>query len=198
MRYSFILPVYNVEKYLCQCIDSIIMQDNNNYEIILIDDGSSDKTTEIANSIESEKIKVFTLDKNRGKGYALNYGLKKTMKNATIIGFLDGDLGNTASEVEKLITPIINNECDVTITVALLSATSPHINFLTRLRITGSSPSNVSSKNIYLALVESASIIAACLFIPFEKFDILLDGSSPNVFVSSANLSISKLSYIEL
>lgn len=43
MRYSFILPVYNVEKYLCQCIDSIIMQDNNNYEIILIDDGSSDK-----------------------------------------------------------------------------------------------------------------------------------------------------------
>ena len=37
------------------------------------------------------------------------------MKKADIIGFLDGDLGNTASEVEKLITPIINNECDVTI-----------------------------------------------------------------------------------
>ena len=37
------------------------------------------------------------------------------MKRADIIGFLDGDLGNTASEVEKLIIPIINNECDVTI-----------------------------------------------------------------------------------
>ena len=51
-------------------------------KILVIDDGSSDKTTEIANSIESETIKVFTLDKNRGKGYALNYGLKIAMKNA--------------------------------------------------------------------------------------------------------------------
>ena len=64
---------------------------------------------------ESEKIKVFTLDKNRGKGYALNYGLKIAMKNATIIGFLDGDLGSTSSEVKKLITPILNNEADVII-----------------------------------------------------------------------------------
>ena len=75
----------------------------------------SDKTTEKASQVQSEKIKVFTLDKNKGKGFALNYGLKIAMENADIIGFLDGDLGSSSSEVEKLITPIINNEADVII-----------------------------------------------------------------------------------
>ena len=111
---SIIIPAYNEEDKIKDTLENI-KDINEINEILVIDDGSSDKTTEIANSIESEKIKVFTLDKNRGKGYALNYGLKIAMKNATIIGFLDGDLGSTSSEVKKLITPILNNEADVII-----------------------------------------------------------------------------------
>ena len=111
---SIIIPAYNEEDKIKDTLENI-KDINEINEILVIDDGSSDKTTEIANSVESEKIKVFTLDKNRGKGYALNYGLKIAMKNATIIGFLDGDLGSTSSEVKKLITPILNNEADVII-----------------------------------------------------------------------------------
>ena len=111
---SIIIPAYNEENKIKDTLESI--KDIKEIdEIIVVDDGSSDKTSEVAKSVKSDKINVITQNQNRGKGYALNNGLKEAMKKADIIGFLDGDLGNTASEVEKLITPIINNECDVTI-----------------------------------------------------------------------------------
>ena len=111
---SIIIPAYNEENKIKDTLESI--KDIKEIdEIIVVDDGSSDKTSEVAKSVKSDKINVITQSQNRGKGYALNNGLKEAMKKADIIGFLDGDLGNTASEVEKLITPIINNECDVTI-----------------------------------------------------------------------------------
>ena len=111
---SIIIPAYNEESRIKYTLESILDIKQIN-EIIVVDDGSIDNTAKVVSELENEKIKFFKLDKNRGKGYALNNGLKEAMKKADIIGFLDGDLGNTASEVEKLITPIINNECDVTI-----------------------------------------------------------------------------------
>ena len=72
-----------------------------------------------------------------------------------------------------------------------------HISFLTRFLITGSSPSNVSSKNIYFALVDNASIIAACLFIPLEKLPIGFAGFNSKSSVSLLNLSQSNFSYID-
>ena len=93
---SIIIPAYNEENKIKDTLESI--KDIKEIdEIIVVDDGSSDKTSEVAKSVKSDKINVITQSQNRGKGYALNNGL------------------NTASEVEKLITPIINNECDVTI-----------------------------------------------------------------------------------
>ncbi|MBQ8998099.1 MAG: glycosyltransferase family 2 protein [Clostridium sp.] len=111
---SIIIPAYNEEDKIKDTLESIKSIETIS-QIIVVDDGSSDKTTEKASQVQSEKIKVFTLDKNKGKGFALNYGLKIAMENADIIGFLDGDLGSSSSEVEKLITPIINNEADVII-----------------------------------------------------------------------------------
>ena len=111
---SIIIPAYNEEDKIKDTLESIKSIETIN-KIIVVDDGYSDKTTEKASQVQSEKIKVFTLDKNKGKGFALNYGLKIAMENADIIGFLDGDLGSSSSEVEKLITPIINNEADVII-----------------------------------------------------------------------------------
>ena len=69
---SIIIPAYNEEDKIKDTLENI-KDINEINEVLVIDDGSSDKTTEIAKSVESEKIKVFTLDKNRGKGYALNY-----------------------------------------------------------------------------------------------------------------------------
>ena len=111
---SIIIPAYNEANKIKDTLENIIEIKEIN-EILVVDDGSSDNTVEIASNIKNDKIKVFKLDKNRGKGYALNYGLKSAMKNADIIGFLDGDLGSSSSEIQKLIIPILNNEADVTI-----------------------------------------------------------------------------------
>lgn len=111
---SIIVPAYNEEKKIKDTLLGIVNIDEIN-EIIVVDDGSSDNTEKMAKSVNNDKVKVFKLDKNRGKGYALNYGLDIAMKNANIIGFLDGDLGSSSSETIKLIKPVINNEVDVTI-----------------------------------------------------------------------------------
>ncbi|RDY28744.1 glycosyltransferase family 2 protein [Romboutsia weinsteinii] len=111
---SIIIPAYNEEDKIKDTLENIRNISEIN-EIVVVDDGSSDNTTKIASEVKDDKIKVFKLDKNRGKGYALNYGLEIAMKNADIIGFLDGDLGSSSNEVKKLITPILNNEADVII-----------------------------------------------------------------------------------
>lgn len=80
-----------------------------------MDDGLIDNIVKVVFELENEKIKFFKLDKNRGKGYVLNYGIKLVMKNVDIIGFLDGDLGSFVKEVEKLIVFILNGEVDVII-----------------------------------------------------------------------------------
>ena len=111
---SMIIPAYNEEVKIKDTLESIKGIEEIN-EIIVVDDGSTDKTTKIASEVNSEKIVVLKLDKNRGKGYALNYGLKIAMKNADIIGFLDADLGSSSNDVKKLIDPILNDEADVVI-----------------------------------------------------------------------------------
>lgn len=87
---SIIVPVYNVEKYLKACIDSILVQQLEDYEIILVNDGSTDASGEICNEYAQkyEKIKVIH-QKNGGLSSARNTGID----NATgkYIGFVDSD-----------------------------------------------------------------------------------------------------------
>lgn len=111
---SIIMPAYNEASKIKNTLENIYSIEEID-EIIVVDDGSSDNTSEIVSSIESKKIKIFKLEKNKGKGYALNYGLNIAMENADIIGFLDADLGSSSKEVKKLIDSILNNEADVII-----------------------------------------------------------------------------------
>lgn len=111
---SIIMPAYNEANKIKNTLENIYSIEEID-EIIVVDDGSSDNTSEIVSSIESKKIKIFKLEQNKGKGYALNYGLNIAMENADIIGFLDADLGSSSKEVKKLIDSILNNEADVII-----------------------------------------------------------------------------------
>lgn len=87
---SIIVPVFNVEKYLVRCIESLIHQEYPNFEIILVDDGSSDNSGTICENYASIdfRIKVLHLQ-NQGVGFARNCGLDLAMGD--YITFIDSD-----------------------------------------------------------------------------------------------------------
>ena len=77
MKFSIIVPVYNVEKYLPRCLDSVLDQEFDDYEIIAVDDESPDNSIDILNEYQkkTEKLKIIR-QKNKGLGGAINTGIK--------------------------------------------------------------------------------------------------------------------------
>jgi glycosyltransferase involved in cell wall biosynthesis len=87
-KISILLPVFNDEKFIKRAVDSVLNNSYSNYELIIVNDGSTDNSLEIINSIKDERIKVFNKS-NSGLIETLNYGLKKC-KNEIIMR-MDGD-----------------------------------------------------------------------------------------------------------
>jgi len=87
-RFSIIIPVYNCEKYLKQCIESIINQSYNDWELILINDGSTDSSYDICKQYVSDKVRL--IDKsNEGVAIARKYGVD--IARGEYITFVDSD-----------------------------------------------------------------------------------------------------------
>lgn len=87
---SIIVPVYNVEKYLNNCIESLVCQTYDNIEIILIDDGSSDYSSQICDEWADKDRRIKAIHKeNGGASSARNAGLD--FAKGDFIGFVDGD-----------------------------------------------------------------------------------------------------------
>ena len=111
-KVSVIIPVYNAEKYLKKCIDSVLSQTLKEIEIILVDDGSIDSSADILNEYAKiyENIKVIH-QQNSGPASARNLGIE----NATgeYIGFVDSDDYVSFDMYETLYTAAINNNVDV-------------------------------------------------------------------------------------
>lgn len=106
---SIIIPVYNVEKYLKQCLDSVIAQKYNNYEIILVDDGSTDDSPNICNEYADkyQNIRCFHKE-NGGLSSARNYGVDRM--NGEYVLFLDSDDYWDDSEFLYKISNILKKE----------------------------------------------------------------------------------------
>lgn len=94
---SVIIPVYNVEKYLKKCVNSVLAQTFHNLEIILVDDGSTDASSEICDEYAKMDPRIFVIHKeNGGLSSARNAGLKRA--TGDYITFLDSDdyISNTS------------------------------------------------------------------------------------------------------
>ncbi|MBR6641935.1 MAG: glycosyltransferase family 2 protein, partial [Clostridia bacterium] len=87
-KISVIIPTYNTEQYIKGCVESVLNQTYQNFEIIVVNDGSTDNTLKILDEIKSDKLEVITI-KNSGQGYARNMALKKA--TGDYIMFLDSD-----------------------------------------------------------------------------------------------------------
>ncbi|MFP5042396.1 glycosyltransferase family 2 protein [Parasediminibacterium sp. JCM 36343] len=85
---SVIMPLYNAENYVAEAIQSILNQTYTNWELIIVNDGSTDTSLASAKQFENEKIKVFSKE-NNGAGAARNYGYKQS--KGQFIKFFDAD-----------------------------------------------------------------------------------------------------------
>lgn len=112
MNISIIVPIYKVEKYLCRCIDSILKQTFSDYELILVDDGSPDKCSEICDeyAAKDDRIKVIH-KKNGGLSDARNAGLH--IASGEFVAFVDSDDWVTTDYLETLYNCIINEDADI-------------------------------------------------------------------------------------
>lgn len=90
MLFSIIVPVYNVEKYIRECIESIINQTHQEWELILVDDGSTDRSREICHyyAESNDKIKLYAKE-NSGQADSRNFGITKA--NGDYMLFVDSD-----------------------------------------------------------------------------------------------------------
>ena len=104
---SVIVPVYNNEKYLSHCINSILNQSCQDFEIILVDDGSPDKCGQIIDEYKEKDSRIISLHKkNGGLSDARNYGMKYV--TGEYIFFLDSDDYIKSETIETLINLSLN------------------------------------------------------------------------------------------
>lgn len=110
---SVIIPIYNVEKYLNRCIDSIINQTYTNLEIVLVDDGSTDSSWDICKEYENKdkRVKAFRKE-NSGISATRNFALDHT--TGKYIFFIDSDDFIDLDLIEKLYESLLRNNCDFT------------------------------------------------------------------------------------
>ena len=111
---SVIVPIYNVEKYLQQCLDSIINQTYKKLEIILIDDGSVDNCPTICDEYAKKDKRIRVIHKeNKGISHARNTGLD--ISNGNYIAFVDGDDYIESTMIETLYKNLKENNSDISI-----------------------------------------------------------------------------------
>ena len=101
---SIVVPIYNAEKYLKRCIDSIINQTKKELEIILINDGSTDNSKKIIKEYKDKRIKYFK-NENQGIGKTRNFGIEKA--TGKYLMFLDSD-----DFLDKNICKYLYNKCE--------------------------------------------------------------------------------------
>lgn len=109
---SVIIPVYNVRKYLRRCIESVLEQNFDDYEIILVDDGSTDGSEEICNLYKNKHDRVRVYHKeNGGLSDARNYGIDKS--KGKYLAFIDSDDYIAYDYLSTLYTMIVKNQVKI-------------------------------------------------------------------------------------
>lgn len=108
---SVVVPVYNVEQYLTRCIESILNQTYNNFEIILVDDGSPDSCPQICDKYKEKRNVSVIHQKNKGLSAARNAGIK--MAKGKYICFIDSDDYINPNMISVLYNNLINYNCEI-------------------------------------------------------------------------------------
>ena len=110
-KVSIIIPTYNSQAYIAQALESVLNQTYTNFEIILVDDASTDSTLEVVRSFRDERLKIISNKQNRGVSYGRNCGIKAAKGNW--IALLDSDDWYAPQRLEKLIEVAQQSDADL-------------------------------------------------------------------------------------
>lgn len=113
---SLVMPAYKQEKTIVHDvinIDRVLSELPYPYEIIVVVDGYLDKTYELVKKIENKKVRVFGYEDNKGKGYAVKYGMSRA--KGDVVGFLDAGLDINATGIAILLDTMVWNNADIVI-----------------------------------------------------------------------------------
>lgn len=112
LKFSVIIPVYNVENYLSKCLESVLRQDFDSYEIVAVNDGSKDSCGEILKEYVSQNNKLVVVEQeNKGLGGARNAGVEKA--TGEYIFFLDSDDTMAPDTLSQLCKETNENDVDI-------------------------------------------------------------------------------------
>lgn len=111
-KISIIVPVYNMEKYLRQCVDSILAQTFKDWELLLIDDGSKDSSAAICDEYAAVDSRIRVIHKENG-GLADTRNMGIEMATAPLIGFIDSDDWVDPDMYETLYKTMVDNDADI-------------------------------------------------------------------------------------
>ena len=126
---SIIVPVYNVEKYIERCVKSLIAQEHNNIEIILVDDGTKDNSGKIIDSLAVTDSRIKVIHKtNGGVSSARNAGLE--IAKGDYVVFVDGDDYVDSDYVSYFLKLAVENGCDIAMNLKNYTYKSPASNLV--------------------------------------------------------------------
>lgn len=170
-KISVIIPVYNVEKYLHTCLDSILAQTFTDFELILIDDGSPDSSGKICDEYaeKDSRIRVFHQE-NQGQAAARNFGVNQA--KADWIHFVDSDDIIHPQMLEILFDGVVKSNCNISMCGyisgdAIPEAFDAHI---TKYDVC----QTVVTDEYLLSLLKDGSFRYHCIWAKIIKKDILL------------------------
>ena len=107
---SIVVPLYNKEEYIQRCIDSLLSQTYEHLEILIVDDGSTDRSGEIADAVRDERLVVIHQE-NRGLSEARNTGINHSSGDYLV--FVDADDTVPKNGVKDLVEGIERNHADI-------------------------------------------------------------------------------------
>ena len=127
MKLSVLIPCYNEKKTIIKVINNIFTNYTDDKEVIIINDFSTDGTTDLLNNLNNKNIKIINHTKNLGKGSAIQSGLK--IATGDVILIQDADLEYDSKDYKNLISPILNKNADVVYGSRFLGGKEVRIHF---------------------------------------------------------------------
>lgn len=130
MGVSVIVPVYNGEKFIADSLKRLhkfLTENYKDFEIIVVDDGSKDKTCEIVSTLQLPGVNIISYKINRGKGFAIRKGFFHAKYNVVI--FTDCDLPYSFNTLQNLIFQLESGNCDLGICSRTLTQSRIVINY---------------------------------------------------------------------